>query len=290
MIAFATSSSFPTLTEDDRAVVEPLAHCGFQVQPAVWNHPGYRWQAYEGVIIRSCWDYHLKLSQYLEWIAFLEEKRVRVWNVPSILRWNSTKTYLRELERKGIPIIPTLWPEDSGSLFNMLCEVGWTHAVIKPRVSATAHRTCVTSIDNIAEGQALLDELLSGPGAMVQKFIPAIVSQGEWSLIFFAGSFSHAVLKTPKDGDFRVQHDFGGSERPAVPPPSVIEAASRAIAEVVPQPLYARADGVESDSHFLLMELELIEPALFLSSHSAAATSFAKAIASAISGQDRSVQ
>jgi hypothetical protein len=145
-------------------------------------------------------------------------------------------------------------------------------------VSATAYRTVVTSADDTNEAQALADDLLRGPGVMVQEFMEEVSTRGEWSLVFFSGQFSHAVVKTPKAGDFRVQHDFGGSEHSAQPPDSVIQAASRAIAAVESVPLYARVDGVESGGQFLLMELELIEPVLFLKLAEGAADRFAEVI------------
>ncbi len=277
-IALATSAAHPNLTEDDQSVIAPLQALGIQARPAVWDDLSFPWNDSDAVILRSCWDYHLKLPQFLDWIAALETAGVRVWNTPSIVRWNSNKTYLRDLERKDIPIIPTFWPEASVSLPGKLNELGWNAAVIKPRVSATAHRTCMTSINDVTEGQSLLNELVAGPGAMVQKFVENIRTQGEWSLIFFSGRFSHAVIKTPKPGDFRVQHDFGGTERPTIPPRPVLEAASRAVSAVDPIPLYARVDGVEHEGQFLLMELELIEPALFLLSDPSAAGRFAGAI------------
>jgi glutathione synthase/RimK-type ligase-like ATP-grasp enzyme len=281
-IALATSSTWPILTQDDRALLRPLADGNFQVQPAVWTDPTYDWQSCDAVIIRSCWDYHLKLTEFLDWITTVEKAGVRVYNSPATLRWNSNKTYLRDLEAKGISIVPTLWPDKTISLKNKLRDLGWRSAVVKPRVSATAYRTCLTSADNVSDGQLLLDDLVTGPGAMVQKFVEGIRFPGEWSLMFFAGTFSHAVIKTPKADDFRVQHDFGGSERIADPPRSVVEAASRVVAAVEPTPLYARVDGVESEGKFLLMELELIEPALFLTSSPGAPNRFAEAIAAAL--------
>lgn len=281
-IALATSSTWPILTPDDRALMRPLAARGFQAQSAIWTDSTFDWQSCDAVILRSCWDYHLKLPKFLDWIASLEAAGVKVFNPPQTLRWNTNKTYLRDLENKGVPIIPTLWPDKTISLKNKLRDLGWRSAVVKPRVSATAYRTCLTSTQDVQEGQLLLDDIVTGPGAMVQKFVDGIRTHGEWSLIYFAGRFSHAILKTPKAGDFRVQHDFGGSERLATPPPFVLEAGARAMAAVQPTPLYARVDGVENDGRFLLMELELIEPVLFLTDAPGAADRFADAIAAAL--------
>lgn len=278
-VALATSAKFASLSDDDRLLFEPLANRGLSARPAVWSDPGVDWGSYDAVILRSCWDYHLRLAEFLSWVSALKGAGVSVWNPQAMIRWNANKIYLRDLEGKGIPIIPTFWPDERVRLRDKLHELGWSKAVVKPRVSATAHRTRLVSVEDVDNAQAVLDDLLRDVGGMVQKFMDTIQNRGEWSLIFFAGEFSHAVIKTPKEGDFRVQHDFGGLEQIAEPPDFVLEAARRAVAAVEGVPLYARVDGVEDDGRFLLMELELIEPALFLALSSAAPECFAEAIA-----------
>jgi glutathione synthase/RimK-type ligase-like ATP-grasp enzyme len=285
-IALATSKDWPDLTPDDRTLLEPLANRGFMAEPAVWSHPNYPWQDSDAVVIRSCWDYHLRSQEFLRWVTFLESAGCKVWNPPALIRWNADKSYLRSLESKGIPIVPTLWcePGETQSLADALRDQGWVKGVVKPRISATAHHTCVVDAKNADAEQSLFEELTAGPGVMVQKFMDSIVSEGEWSLMFFGGEFSHAVLKTPKPGDFRVQSDFGGKSHAADPPALVLECATRAVQAVNPT-LYARVDGVvdqvSDESQFRIMELELIEPSLFLASHPAAADRFADAFAAA---------
>jgi hypothetical protein len=204
---------------------------------------------------------------------------VPMWNPHTLVRWNANKTYLRDLDAKGIAVVPTIWPEadERTTLRDQMRELGWTKAVVKPRVSATAHRTHLVTVENADAAQAFFDELRDGPGVMVQKFMDSIVEDGEWSLLFFDGHFSHAVLKKPAPGDFRVQNDFGGTDILADPPAFVLQ-SSATILQVVEPTLYARVDGVVEDKNFLLMELELIEPMLFLSSHPAAPVTFAEAI------------
>lgn len=284
-LALATSQNFSNLNDDDRLLLQPLAHRGILAEAAVWSDPNYDWKSCDMVVIRSCWDYHLRLPEFLRWIDSLEHRGVRVWNRPATLRWNADKVYLRDLERRGVPIVPTLWFESERaiSLKHELQNAGWGQAVVKPRVSATAYRTKLVRADYAEEAQELLDELRDGPGVMVQKFMDGIVCEGEWSLIFFGGKFSHAVLKKPKSGDFRVQHDFGGLEEIATPPAFVLAAAER-IMLAAGETLYARVDGVIDNGEFRLMELELIEPALFLLRCSGAAERFAEAIVASLSG------
>lgn len=283
-IAVATSSKHPQLAADDRLLLKPLAEHGIEAVPAVWDDPAVRWAGFDAVLIRSCWDYHLKSEAFLRWITLLEQSGIPVWNPAPLVRWNANKSYLRELDAKGVAIVPTFWPEpgEPVRLRAKLHELGWMKAVVKPRVSATAHRTHLVTAEEADSLQSLFDELRDGPGVMVQNFMDGIIKEGEWSVLFFGGQFSHAVLKSPKAGDFRVQNDFGGSEQPGDPPPQVLQAASHIVGIVEPT-IYARVDGVVDGGQFCLMELELIEPMLFLAAHPAAATRFAKAIAHKLS-------
>jgi glutathione synthase/RimK-type ligase-like ATP-grasp enzyme len=241
LIALATSSKHPALADDDRLLLEPLAERGFASEPAIWDDPAVDWKKFVAVVIRSCWDYHLRAEAFLRWIASLEQARVALWNSAALVRWNANQSYLRDLDTKGILLVPTFWPEtaDRVSLQERLRELGWTQAVVKPRVSATAHRTQRVTIDDAGRAQELFNELRSGVGVMLQKFMDSIVREGEWSLIFFGGRFSHAIMKTPKPGDFRVQNDFGGSAQPVDPPSSALQAATRILQTIEPT-VYAR--------------------------------------------------
>jgi glutathione synthase/RimK-type ligase-like ATP-grasp enzyme len=297
-IALATSKDWPNLTSDDRSLLQPLVNRGLNAEPVLWSDPAYPWHDCDAIVIRSCWDYHLRSKEFLRWVAFLESTGRAVWNPPAVIRWNADKSYLRSLENNGIPIVSTLWcePRDNRKLGDVMLDHGWDKVVVKPRISATAHRTQLVDTTNAKAAQSLFEELKAGPGVMVQQFMESIVTEGEWSLVFFSGKFSHAVLKTPKPGDFRVQSDFGGKSRAAEPPVFVIECATRAV-RAVEHTLYARVDGVidrvPNEAQFRIMELELIEPALFLTSHAEAADRFADTIANAVQSRasaDRTVR
>jgi len=285
-IALATSAKYSALTEDDRLLLNPLNERGLAAEPAVWNDRTFAWQSYDAVVLRSCWDYHLQPEEFLRWIASLEAAGVPIFNSAALIRWNANKIYLRDLEAQGTAIVPTLWSEPGSTveLQEQLHELSWEKAVIKPRISATAYRTQLVTAENAASAQILFDELRSCVGVMVQKFMDSITTEGEWSLMFFGGQFSHAVLKMPGTGDFRVQNDFGGTSRIVDPPRPALETATRTVRSLEPS-VYARVDGVIESGQFLLMELELIEPALFLESHPAAPSRFADAIAKALSSR-----
>ena len=282
-IFLATCEKLPNLTNDDLALVAPLSSLAIEARPAIWSDPKIDWSGADAIVLRSTWDYHLRLGEFLAWIGSLEKVGTRVFNPPDMLRWNTSKIYLRDLEEKGVPIVPTFWPEEDFDLAQELEKRSWPRAVIKPRVSATAYQTLLTKPENSLCAQNLADKLLRGPGLMVQKFVEEVQSEGEWSSMFFAGKFSHAVLKTPKSGDFRSQEEFGGNIRNLRPADALLPAAQKVISTLNAIPLYARVDGVVSGGRFLLMELELIEPALYLYSAEGAAERFATAIAAKLS-------
>jgi hypothetical protein len=270
-VALATHSGCPNLTADDQLLIPHLRDFDIEAKAVVWDNQETDWSEFNQVIIRSCWDYHLRLPEFLAWIAVVESHDVDLQNNGTLVRWNADKRYLRRLEQCGITIPETHWlsEHEETSLSGVLAAHGWDCAVVKPTVSATAHKTKLVARDT--------DEILRGP-AIVQKFMPEIQTQGESSFIFFHGEFSHAVSKLPAAGDFRVQTEFGGSVREIAPSRSLIDAASEVLREVEYQPLYARVDGLERDGKFVLMELELIEPNLFLGQGSAASR-FAQSIA-----------
>jgi len=279
-IALATSAKLPTLNDDDRLLVPALAELGVAAGPAVWDSPDVCWEEFQGVLVRSCWDYHHRLEEFLAWVSRLERAGVPVWNPPAVLRWNSHKGYLSDLTARGVSIVPTRWLERGAQadLAGQLRDGGWRDAVVKPAVSASAHGTWRTSGETSGADQRRLDELLRAGDVMVQPFTPEVAEPGEWSIVFLGGRVSHAVLKRPAAGDYRVQWEFGGSAAAMAPSDTLLADAEAVMAAVPGDPVYARVDGVERDGRLVLMELELIEPHLFLGWHAGAATRLAASI------------
>src|SRR5690606_31887996 len=195
-IALATYSLAPELTEDDRQLLEPLARRGIHAEPVVWDAPGVDWTTYDAVIIRSCWDYYLRRDEFLGWIERLEATGTPLWNPPTIVRWNSDKSYLKDLEAAGVPVVPTRWvaPGETATLAELLEETGWDEAVVKPVVSAGAYETWRTSRARAADDEARFRALARRERLMIQPFLPEITAEGEWSLVFFVVRFSHAVI------------------------------------------------------------------------------------------------
>jgi hypothetical protein len=279
-IAFVTHAGLPGLSKDDLLAVEELRRRGATVEPAVWDDPGVRWPLYDRVVLRSCWDYHLRPGEFLDWLDRMEREEIPLWNPAPVVRGNVDKAYLAGLAAAGIPVVPTAFLErgEAVDLGALLDERGWTDVVVKPSVSASAFHTLRLGRGEEAAARAELEEMTAASRVLIQPFLPEVQTQGEWSLMFLLGEYSHAVLKRPGAGDFRVQAELGGSATPERPAAALIEQA-RAVVETIPGPwLYARVDGVEIGGTFTLMELELIEPSLFLATDPRAPARFAEAI------------
>ena len=277
-IAFVTSAEYAGLTDDDRLALSPLRARGIAAEPAIWNDPAVRWEEYDRIVIRSTWDYHLFPDAFRKWIGAVAS--LPLANPAEIVRWNMEKTYLRDLEAGGIAVPPTLWVGrgERASLKELARGQGWTRAVVKPTVSGSAYETWIVTPDVSDDDEARFQRLLSASGVMVQKFMEPIDVEGEWSLLFFDRQYSHAVLKRPKRGDFRVQSDFGGTVDAVTPPAGLLDQAA-AVLRLVPGPLlYARVDGVVENGRLILMELEILEPAIFLHADPAAPGRFCDAI------------
>lgn len=255
-----TEAALPELTDDDDPLREAFASAGWQVRPAVWSDPIVDADL---ALIRSTWDYTSRAEEFL---ARLDEIALRMplWNPAATVRWNADKRYLMQLADAGIPVpATTMVPRGSTTdLADVLQELASDEVVIKPLVGAGGYRTWRAGAgDEVAWAAAIQTHDL-----LVQRYLPEVASEGEWSLVFLAGSYSHAVIKLPAGGEFRVQQQHGGTWRVAQPGTGLVAAAERVLA-AIPHPWqYARIDGIQAGGQFVLMEAELIEPQLFLPS------------------------
>jgi glutathione synthase/RimK-type ligase-like ATP-grasp enzyme len=273
------------IVDDDRPLADALARRGVDAIAVPWDaapddHAAAT--APRALLMRSAWTSHLAPARFLAWLAAQEAGGARIVNAPALVRWNLRKTYLRELAAAGATLPPTVWLEAGAraSLATVLADAGLDQAVVKPVVSASAYRTirvgAGASAAVAAAHQVVLDEILADGGAMVQGFVPEVERAGELSLIVIGGAFTHAVCKRPAPGDFRVQSDFGGSRASIDPPASLIALAEALVARLAPAPLYARVDLVVTPAGPVLMELEAIDPELFLRRAPAAAERLAE--------------
>jgi glutathione synthase/RimK-type ligase-like ATP-grasp enzyme len=279
-VAFVTYRGLPRLTGDDRLAIAHLRKRGAEVQAVLWDADDVRWEEFDLVVLRSCWEYHLRVEEFSDWIERMERQGVPLWNPAEVVRSNMDKGYLKGLAGKGVAIAPSVWLEKGGeaNLEAVLREQDWEQAVLKPTISMTAFKTWITTRARAGEDEAAVEEMLKSSGVLIQKFVREVQTKGEWSFLFFWKEYSHAVLKRAKPGDFRVQDDFGGYLEDASPSRSLVRQA-QAIVETVEGPLlYARVDGIEVDGTLVLMELELIDPVLFLGADRHAPVRFANAI------------
>ena len=285
-VAFATYDNEPGTSADDALAADVLGRAGVAVTPAVWDDPGIDWSAFDAVVIRSTWDYPLKAEQFERWLRSLAALSSRLWNPPGPVLWNTNKRYLLDLAGRGVNAVPTeyLTAGDRPDLKAVLERRGWHEAVVKPAVAVGSHGAWRTSRAAAEADQPRFAGQLGARDVLVQPFLPEVTSRGEWSLVFLGGEYSHAVLKRPAEGDFRVQEHLGGSSSPAQADRTLIDQGRSALAAVGQALLYARVDGVERDGQLILTELEIIEPSLFLGLAPGAGHRFAEAIGQLLPG------
>jgi glutathione synthase/RimK-type ligase-like ATP-grasp enzyme len=257
---------------------DALTAAGASVEPVVWTDCGDL-DAFDLVLPLVAWGYHFDYERWLGLLARAEAARWPMINPPGLLRWNSDKSYLTELIDRGVPTVPTLAVEaccdEDIEEARRSFDADWL--VIKPPVSASAAGTYRIGLndDLPADGR--------GRPMIVQPLVEEISRTGEFSLMLFDGEFSHAVVKRPKSGDFRVQEHLGGVTLPSAAPPGSIELARAALAAAPAKATYARVDIVPDDEGTLrIMELELIEPALFLEHAPDKGAAFTRAILSGV--------
>ena len=279
--AFLTLDDPTGVVIDDELAYEPLAALGWREDLVPWTRPGVAWDAYDAVVIRSTWDYVHAADAFLEVLSAIERTGTPLFNGLDLLRWNLRKTYLRDLAGRGVPVVPTVWRArlPPGELPRLLEEIGSPEVVVKPVVGLNAGGAFRLDARRPLP-DAEVEAYYADRALMAQPFLPQIVDEGELSLFYFNGAHSHTILKTPKPDDFRVQEEHGGIIRPVAAEPALLAAGAAALRAIGEPPLYARADFVRAGdgNGFWLMELELIEPALYLRMDPHAPMRFARAL------------
>ena len=236
-----------------------LRKIGILVEPLPWTQADDVTR-FDLILPLVAWGYNLDYPRWLDLLQRAEREGWPLLNPPALLRWNGDKAYLKQLGAGGVPTVPTVEVDrlTVASLSAAASRFGATELVVKPPISGGAHGTYRLQL-----GEQIPDEV-EGKRMMIQPFQPTIAA-GEWSIILFGGKFSHAVLKTPVAGDFRVQPHLGGIDKAGVPPRGAVDLAMAALAAAPAKALYARVDMIAAaDGALKIMELELIEPALFL--------------------------
>ena len=275
------------LTMDDASSFEiydsllhaPLAELGWQAIDLSWRDKNISWDDYDAVIIRSPWDYQEYCDEFLEVLGKIESSTALLANNIDLVKWNINKRYLAELEKKHVQLVPTIWG-DTLTLEQLLGAFSHfdTHKIIiKPCISAGAFDTFALTVEQAEQQLERLLTLFSHRDFMIQPFMQNIVDEGEFSIFFFNNQFSHCILKSPKEDDFRVQEEYGGRLSTVEPEDSLVKAANQVL-EAIPHPaLYARLDFVRNGDSFAIMEAELIEPSLYFNMDDQSAGRFANA-------------
>lgn len=253
--------------DEDNVLMELFSAKGLDVEEVIWNDPDVNWNKFDKAVLKSPWDYHERFSEFVAWLNELERLNIELMNPSAIVRWNSDKHYLKDIATAGLRVIPSLFLEKDTRpvLKDFFSRLHTQKLVIKPCVSASAKHTLVVTAENLHERQKQLNLFLQTENFMVQPFAEEI-TKGELSLIFLGNRYSHSVIKLPKQGDFRVQHFHGGTVHTLSPEKKLVQTAQAYVDKFAPGCLYARVDGLMIGGEFHLMELELIEPYLFLDS------------------------
>lgn len=268
------------ILHDDELLQNALKDLGISSIRVDWADPDIDWSTFRAAVFRTTWDYFNRISEFKTWLNDVSTQ-THLCNNPSIIWWNLDKHYLSDLEEQSIPIVPTQFIEAGNTinLKNLLNETGWHEAVLKPCVSGAARHTYRINNENAATLQETVQPLIFEESFLLQPFIRNIQTSGEDTLIIINGCYTHAVRKLPKTGDFRVQDDHGGTVHPLQPTQEQIDLAERTMAACPSVPVYGRVDMVQdNEGRWSVMELELIEPELWLRKSPAAANRFARAL------------
>lgn len=266
----------------------PMVQLGWKTQLVSWRSKNIKWELFEAVIIRSPWDYQDDANAFISALEKIEDSNTILLNSLETVRWNIDKIYLQSLAQKSVSIVPTLWHKNftGNDLAGFFRYFDCQQLVIKPRISANADNTFWLKKNTAEQFTSQLEAIFSKSEFMVQPFMSNIIAEGEFSLFYFDGQYSHAILKTPKVNDFRVQEEHGGRLKAITPEQSLLtqaESTLTAITQLTGEvPLYARVDFVRcadegSSQEFALMEAELIEPSLYFNMDKHSAQRFASA-------------
>ena len=272
-LGLLTSAALPELNLSDRSLKVVLEKHGHHCEILIWDQIQIgagktliyqsEEKIFDGLIIRSPWDYYKKLPQFLN---FTKNCPVPLMNPADLIEWNSNKKYLLRFEKAGVPAVPT-------KIFSALedlqsASLPWEKIVVKPSVSASSFMTYLWEKNQIHQNTDQLKAIFQHSEVVVQPFIPEIQEFGEMSLVYFRCGgkpcFSHAVVKRAKSGDFRIQQDHGGSLHVYEPTARDLEFGDYVLQQISEPWVYARVDAIPSKQGLLLCELEMIEPELFM--------------------------
>ncbi len=255
-----------TEVNEDTIVASLLQDLNIDFTFEIWSDNEVNWKKYSHLLIKSPWDYFDHYAEFKDWCHKIQRMGIPTFNSIETILWNSDKWYMKTIAEKGFPIVPTHFVKKNEALHlePYFQEFNTDTLVIKPSISGGAKNTLKLHKNSWQEFEGKIREWLKVEDFMVQPFVEEVARTGEYSYLFFNRKFSHAVLKRPKKGEFRVQHFFGGEILPVHPSSEDLSYIQQIVDAFASDTLYARVDGIWNEGIFYLMELELIEPYLFL--------------------------
>ncbi|QHJ11936.1 Cycloserine biosynthesis protein DcsG [Paraglaciecola mesophila] len=277
--AFLSTDNLEGYFVYDELLYAPLKQVGWHVDAVSWHDSNIDWNSFDVVVVRSTWDYQQHAREFMQCLRRIEDSRAVLANSLRLLTWNISKEYLKDIASQGISIVPTIWldafdlAQVSAGFEHFSCE----KLVLKPCVSANADDTYLLDREQLLNQAKNLKVVFDDRAFMVQPFIEAVVTQGEYSLFYFNGHFSHAILKQPEQGDFRVQEEHGGRLQAVEPDEEMLTQARHTMASLPDDALYVRIDLLRYKKEYVVIEIELIEPSLYFNMDERSPANFVEA-------------
>ncbi|GMM71612.1 hypothetical protein MTsDn5_15640 [Alteromonas gracilis] len=264
-VAFLSTDNLEDFFVYDELLVPYFNQKGWKVETVSWHTNAENWGRFDYVIVRSTWDYQQHAEAFLACLKQIDASSTTLLNPLRLMQWNIEKYYLKDLQQKGVPIVKTIWETtfDNAVIDKAFDEFSSGAIVIKPVLSANADDTFKLERETWKESAGVLSNTFKQRDFMIQPFLSSIVEEGEYSLFYFGGAFSHAIKKVPQEGDFRVQEEHGGRLHPVSVDDVQLAVAEKALSAMPCNALYARVDLVRQNNNWAIMELELIEPSLY---------------------------
>ena len=250
----------------DDLLVPPMDTLGWDISFIPWDLSDVNWNDYDIILIRSTWDYQSRIQEFLKVLDSIDKSKSLLINPLPIIHWNIEKTYLIELEAKGIGTIPSLFQKKFSpkEIIQSFLKFNCDKIIIKPVVGANADNIILGSKFDIKSQLHEIQGIYSELPHIIQPFLNSVLKEGEFSLIYFNEKFSHALSKIPKEGDFRVQEEHGGKINIIKRLPIKIQNLADKVIKVLPKNcFYSRIDILLMHGEPKVIEVELIEPSLY---------------------------
>lgn len=283
-IAFLSTDDLEDYFVWDNLLIQPFSQHGVHVDVISWHATDIDWSQYDAVIVRSTWDYQEHADAFIDKLIEITKHDTVLINPLSLMQWNISKRYLQILQTQGITIIPSVF-FDSVAISDIYAQFAYfdtQEIIIKPLISANSDNTFRLDHTNLIAQAGPLSNIFSTTPCVIQPFLDSVINEGEYSLFYFNGEYSHTIRKVPKSGDFRVQEEHGGELITVIPDERQLSAAAKVLAALPEKSLYARVDLIrnpraQKDDIWQLMEVELIEPSLYFNMDEASPERFVQA-------------